>query len=180
LIIVGILVVPFNIHLNLTNTGFNVKGNFKLTWIKIKLIQREVTQNKETQKEESKKKNEFNIKNIFKIISLSIESWPYLKRVLSAILKSTSIQKFSLNLNVGLGDAVDTARITGYLWALASLINVKPNVYLSIQPDFQKEHLDAKLILNIRIRLLMIIIELVRAFTKKPVRKLFNELRKMR
>lgn len=180
LIIIGILVVPFHIHLNLYNVGFNVKGTFKLTWVKIKLIQRKITQNKETQKEESKKKNKFNIKNIFKIISLLIESWPYLKRVLNAILKSTSIQKFSLNLKVGLDDAVDTAMIVGYLWALASLINVIPNVYLSIAPDFQKEHLDANLVLNIKIRLLMIVIELLKAFTKKPVRKLFNELRKTR
>lgn len=172
--------VPFHIHLNLYNADFNVKGTFKLTWIKIKLIQREITQNKEVKKEESKKKNEFNIKNVFKIISLLIESWPYLKRVLNAILKSTSIEKFSLNLKIGLDDAVDTVRITGYLWALASLINIMHNIYVSIQPDFQKEHLEGNLIIDIKIRLLMIVIELLRAFTKKPVRTLFNELRKMR
>lgn len=178
LILIGILVVPFHIHLNLYNAGFNVKGTFKLTWIRIKLIQREIVQNKELKEEEYEKKNNFNINSILKIFSLLIESWPYLKRILNAILKSTSIQTFSFNLIVGLDDAVDTAMTVGYLWALASLINIIPNVNLSIEPDFQKEHLDASLVLNIRIRLLMIIIELIKAFTKKPVRNLFNELRK--
>lgn len=180
LIIIGILVVPFHIHLNIYNTDLNVKGTFKLTWIKIKLIQREIIQNKEVKEEEYEKKNNFNISSIPKIFSLLIESWPYLKRILNVILKSTSLEKFSLSLIVGLEDAVTTTIITGYLWAIASLINVVPNTYLSIQPDFQKEHLDGNLIIDIKIRLLMIVIELIRAFTKKPVRTLFNELRKMR
>ncbi len=179
LIIIGILVVPFHIYLNVHNTGFNVKGTFKLTWIKLKLIQREIPHKKEKQKEEYGKKNKFDISYILKIFSLLIESWPYLERILKRILKSTSIEKFSFNLIVGLGDAVNTAKVCGYLWALAPLINIIPNTYLSIEPDFQKEHLNGNLIINIRIRLLMIVIELIRAFTKKPVRLLFSELRKM-
>lgn len=181
LIIIGILVVPFHICLNLRNNGFKIQGYFKLTWLKIKLIQRKIPlEEKKKTKEKPKEETKFDINRIAKIISLFIESWPYLERILNAFLKSTSFEKFSFNLVIGLSNPADTAMINGYLLGLASIGNVIPNAYFSVEPDFQNERLDGHLIIDIKIRLLWIVVEFIRAFTKKPVRMLFKELRESR
>lgn len=178
LIIISILVVPFHICLDLYNEGFKLHGNFKLTWMKIKIIQRDLPSKEE--KKKTKEKTEFDINRIPRIISLLIESWPYLERILNAFLRSTSFEKFYLNLVVGLGNPVNTAIVNGYLWSVVSLVNIIPNTYFSIEPDFMKVRLNGYLEIDIKIKLLWIVIGFIRAYTKKPVRILFKELREIR
>ena len=184
LVVVGILVVPFHIYLNVYNTGFKVKGTFRLTWMKIKLIQREIPPEKPAEKKENEKENEkknkFEISHIPKIFSLLIEAWPYLERVFNGFLKSTSFEIFYLNLTMGLGDPADTAMFSGYFWAASSLFNMIPNTYISLEPDFLNEQIKADITLKLKIRLFWIVVEIIRAFTKKPVRVLFKELREFR
>lgn len=183
IIILGILVVPFHICLDLYNNGFKIRGNFKLTWMKIKLIQRDIPPKEEKEKpkeKKAKKETKFDVNRIPRIISLLVESWPYFERILNAFLKSTSFEKFHFDLAIGLGDPVNTAMINGYLWSAASLINLIPNTHFSIEPDFLKMRFDGYLTMDVKIRLLWVVIEFIRALTKKPVRMLIGELRKMR
>ena len=182
LIVVGILVVPFHIYLNVYNTGFKIKGTFRLTWIKLKLIQRKIPSEKQAEEKEKEKEIEskFDINRIPKIISLLIESWPYIERAFNGFLKSTSFEIFYLNLTLGFGDPADTAMFSGYFWAVSSLLNVMPHVYISLKPDLLNERMEVDVTLKAKIRLFWIVIELIRAFTKKPVRKLFKELMDIR
>lgn len=179
IIVVGILVVPFHIYLNIYNTGFKIKGTFRLSWLKLKLIQREIPPEKQAQKKENEKKSEFEIGHIPKILSLLIESWPHLERVFNSFLRSTSFEIFSLNLTLGLGDPADTAMVSGYFLAVSSLLNVIPNAYISLEPDFLNDRMEVDATLKIKIRLFWIVVEVIRAFTKKPVRMLFKELREL-
>ena len=177
IVIIGILMVPFHIYLNIYNTGFKIKGTFRLTWVKIKLIQKDIPPEKQAQKKENEDENKFEINSIPKILSLFVESWPYLERVFNSFLKSTSFEIFSLNLTLGLGDPADTAMVSGYFWAASSLLNIIPNAYISLEPDFLNERIEVDATLKIKIKLFWIVVELIRAFTKKPVRALFKELR---
>ncbi|MGB9980320.1 DUF2953 domain-containing protein [Methanobacterium sp.] len=180
LIVIGILVVPFNIYLNAYNSGFKIKGTFKLTWMKLKLIQRDIPPEKPAEKKGNEQENEFKISNIPKVFSLLIESWPYFENIFNSFLRSTSFETFSLNLTLGLGDPADTALVGGYFWAVSSLLNMIPNAYISLEPDFLNERVEVDITLKIKIRLFWIIIEIIRAFTKKPVRMLFKELNNIR
>lgn len=177
--------VPFNIFLKLKIGGLEIKGYFKLTWIKIRLFQREFPDknkgdNEKKEIKEENKKQKFDFRRLPQIISLLYESSSHLIRVFNAFLKSTYFEKLSLNLTLGLGDPVNTAMISGYLWAAASLLNTIPKANLSIEPDFLNERVEGNIIIKIRVRLFWIVIESLRAFTKKPVRSLLNEIRKMR
>jgi len=53
-------------------------------------------------------------------------------------------------------------------------------VYLNVEPDFHKERLDGSFLIEIKIILLLIVIESLKALTKKPVRSLAGEFRKVR
>jgi len=176
-------VIPFNITLKLNLNGLKTEGYFKLTWMKIKLFQKEFPDTeKKVEKIEEKKEDEqkFDIKKLPKIISLLYESSPYLIRIFNAFLKSTKFEKFSLYLIFGLGSPYDTAILGGYAYALMPLLNLIPNAYFALEPDLLNERLEAAINLKISIRLFWIVVELLRAVLKKPVRSLLNELRKMR
>ncbi|MGZ7050101.1 MAG: DUF2953 domain-containing protein [Methanobacterium sp.] len=164
--------------MNINGVKFN--GYFKLTWIRIRLYQKEFPEEKKKKKKKEEKKQEFDISKIPRIISLLYESSPYLIRIFKAFLKSTSFHNFYFKLKMGLGSPYDTAIISGYLYAIFSLINIIPQACFQLEPDLLNERIEAMVNLQIKIRLLWIVIELLRAVTKKPVRNLIGEMRKMR
>lgn len=155
--------------------GSVIHGDFKIRLMKIKLFHKKIPPKKK--KKEKKKKKPFDRKRILRIISLLWESLPYLTRIWNAFLKSISIEKFSFDFIIGLNSPVDTAVVSGYFWSLASVVNVIPNAHLSIKPDFKEERLDGSMIVKLKFRLFWIVASFVKAFTKKPVRLLFKEMR---
>ena len=169
--------VPFNIYLNLTNHGFKVDGYFKITWMKIKLVKREIKSEKTPKdiKKEGKieeKNKELNLKKITRIISLFWESLPHIIKIFKAFLKSVKIEQIYIRAIIGLGSPVDTVKTCGHLWSLEALLKVFPYINLLIEPDFQKEMIETEITLKIKLRLFWIIFESLRAIAKKPVRSL--------
>ncbi|MGZ7044646.1 MAG: DUF2953 domain-containing protein, partial [Methanobacterium sp.] len=69
------------------------------------------------------------------------------------------------------------ARITGYLWSFTYPISALTSIETSVTPDFNNRVLDGDLELDVKLKLLWIAVEGIRAITKKPVRKLIQELR---
>ncbi len=182
LILIGVLVVPFQISMQLYRKGSVNEGHFKVSWLKIRLIQRKIPSDKKKKKpKEEKKQKRIDFNRIPKIITLSVESLPYIFNIFKAFLRSISVKKISIDSIIGFDSPADTAIISGYLWGLASLINnIIPNAYLNVEPDFNKERIDGSFVIELKLILLWIAIEGLKAFTKKPVRSLLGELRKAR
>ena len=180
LILIGILVVPFQISVQLYKLGSLIEGNFKISWLKIKLIQRKIPPEKKEKKPKPKKEKRIDFNRIPNIIQYFIDSLPYIFNIFEAFLKSISVKKISINSQIGFPNPSDTAIISGYLWGLASIINIIPNTSLTVEPDFDKERLDGEFLVEMKMRLLWIAIEGLKALTKKPVRSLISELRKLR
>jgi hypothetical protein len=128
-------------------------------------------------KKKEKRRERFDWKRMPEMGSLFTESFPYFSNVLNAFMKSISIEKFSFNATIGLDSSADTAIVSGYLWSLASLVNTYPPIYLSVKPDFQEDRLDGSVIVELKVRLLRIAVAFIKAFTKKPVRRLFSRMR---
>ncbi|MFY9639037.1 MAG: hypothetical protein WAK14_09590, partial [Methanobacterium sp.] len=87
IIIASIMMIPFHITLNLGNRGMDIKGYFKITWIKIKILQREIPsekKKKEEVEEEVRKKEraEWNLDRIIKVLNLFLESMPHLENII--------------------------------------------------------------------------------------------------
>jgi Protein of unknown function (DUF2953) len=180
LIFLLFLLIPFQISLEFHKLGSNFKGNFTVRWIGIRIFQREIPgeeklKDKKEKKEEKEKKSDF--KKILRILNLILESWPHLQKLLFAFIRSWSLEKFSANLTLGFENPYDTAIITGYLWSLTYPTNVLTHLDASITPDFNDQVLDGDLKININLKLLWIVLEGIRAITKRPVRKLIQEMR---
>lgn len=182
LIILSLLLIPLHISFHLSKKGSLTQGSFRISWLGIPFIRRRIPEEqKRIPKEEKKKKKEkerFDWKNMPEMISLFKESFPCLKNILNAFMKSIFIKRFSCDVTIGLDSPVDTALVSGYLWSLASLVNMLPKVNLSINPDFQEKRLDGSIIVELKVRLLRIAVALIRALAKKPVRKLFKGMRR--
>lgn len=178
LIIIGILVVPFQISVELFRQNTTNQGYLRVRWLKLKIIDKKLIQ--PSKKEKKPEKREFDINRIPKIISLSLESLPEFMNILKSFLRSVSIERISLNSIIGLEDSADTAMLGGFLYSVAAVVNVLPNTYFSVEPDLQNERLEGSLNVKLKLILLWIVIEFLNALTKKPFRSFLGELRKMR
>jgi len=155
----------------------DVRGYFKLTWLRIRIIQRDIPSEEKEEKE--KKERKFDLEEMIKIFNQFLEAFDYLKPVLQAFLKSLTLERLSLDLNLGFNSPVSTAMIYGYFCAIKSVLNIVPPAYLSMTPEFQKSKLDGAFELQLKLKLLWIVVEGLKAYTKKPVRELFGSIRSM-
>jgi hypothetical protein len=181
ILIASITLIPFHITLNLDNNGLDYKGYFKVTWLRLRILQREVP-TKEEEKEEKKEvekkaKAEWNLNRIIKIFNLFLESIPYFESIFYAFLRSVTIEKLNLNLALGMDSPVDTAQIAGFFWSLLPTVNLIPKVSIHMNPVFMKSTFEGNLEFELKIRLFWIALEGIKAITKKPVRSLINEVR---
>ena len=187
LIIIGILVVPFHISLELFRQSKINQGYLRIKWWKIKIIDRELIQPKK-EKKEKKPKRKFDVKKLLdvlpdmlpKVIPDFIESLPYFMDIMESSLRSISIERIALNLIFGLGDSADTAMLGGFFYSVIAIVNVFPNTHFSVEPDLKNERLEGSLNIKVKLRLLRIVATSLKVLTKKPVRSLLWELRKLR
>lgn len=185
LILLAILFIPFHISFYLKKRDKDIRGNFQLKWLKVRIIKRtipeeeEKEEKEEKEKEEKKKKTKFDVDTFLEILKEVKESIKYLTPILQAFLKSIKLEKFSLNLNIGFTSPVSTALISGYFWSASSILNLISSVNLSITPDFQNSKLDGTLELELRLTLFRVVAAFIKALTKKPVRDLIRSMRKL-
>ena len=185
LILLAILFIPFHISFYLKKRDKDIRGNFQLKWLKVRIIKRtipeeeEKEEKEEKEKEEKKKKTKFDVDTFLEILKQVKESIKYLTPILQAFLKSIKLEKFSLNLNIGFTSPVSTALISGYFWSASSILNLISSVNLSITPDFQNSKLDGTLELELRLTLFRVVAAFIKALTKKPVRDLIRSMRKL-
>ncbi len=182
IIIIGILVIPFQVSMKLYREGSINQGYLKVKWLGIRIINRKIDlkQSGKSKEKKKEKKNKFDINRIPKIIILIEESLPYLINIFLAFLKSIKIKRIEIDSILGLYDFVDTVKICGYMWAVAPFINLIPNTYFSIEPDFTKERIDGSFIIDIKIKLLKVALASIKAITNKSVRSLLFEMRRVR
>jgi hypothetical protein len=181
-ILASVMLIPFHIVLNLNNKGLEYDGFFKLTWLRIKILKREIPPKEEEEKEvkkeiEKKPKKEWTLDRIIKTLNLFIESMPYFENIFFAFIRSITIERFNMNLKLGMDSPVDTAEMAGFFWSVLPTVNLIPKVSIHMQPVFMKSTFEGEIDFELKIRLLWIVVESLKAIIKKPVRNLINEVR---
>ena len=97
--------------------------------------------------------------------------------MITACYKAVSLEKFSLNLTLGMESPADTALFTGYIWSFTYPLNAITRINAVITPDFDRRVFDGELEVDVSLKLMGIVIEAIWAYTKKPVRELIKEVR---
>jgi hypothetical protein len=174
------MVIPFHITLNINNKGLEANGYFKVNWMKIRIIKRDIPSEKKEKKEEEvkkKKKSEWNIDRFIRVFNLFLEALPHFEKVLYAFFKSITLERFDLDFIMGLDSPVDTAQLAGFFWSILPMVNLVPKISINMRPIFLKTTFEGNLEVELKIKLLWIVVESLKAFTKKPVRNLISEVR---
>jgi len=180
----AVLLIPLHISLQLLRQGSITSGNLRISWLgltfrrKIPSGEKKRKQKKEEEEEEKEKRPD--LSRLPETVSRLMESLPYFPSIFRTFIRSLTVERFSADVELGLGSPVETAVVSGYLWSLASLVNISPKADLTVKPNFQEEQLEGSLITDLKIRLLWIAVALVKAVTKKPVRQLFTSMRRIR
>lgn len=184
LILLLILFIPFHISFYLNKNEKDIRGNFQVSWLKIRLFKTNIPPKKKEKKEKTEKKKEeeqktkFTIDNIFMLLNKFTAAFEYLLPILRAFLNSVKFERLSLNLNLGFISPVNTALFSGYFWSVSSVLNIIPTLNLSITPDFQKPRYDGCFDFKLSLTLYRIVGISLKALTKKPVRELIWCIRK--
>jgi hypothetical protein len=178
ILLASIMMIPFHITLNLGNEGLEFKGYFKVTWMRIKILKQEIPSKEEKkEKPEKKEKAEWNLERIIKVLNLFLDALPHFKKVLNAFFRSFTLVRLNLDLKLGMDSPVDTAQLAGVFWSISPMVNLIPRVSLHMRPVFMKTTFEGNLELELKLKLLWIVVESLRAITKKPVRNFINEVR---
>ena len=181
----AVLLIPLHVSLQLLRQGSITSGNLRISWLgltfrrKIPSGEKKRKQKKEEGEEEEKEKRP-DLSRLPETVSRLMESLPYFPSIFRTFIRSLTVERFSADVELGLGSPVETAVVSGYLWSLASLVNISPKADLTVKPNFQEEQIEGSLVTDLKIRLLWIVVALVKAVTKKPVRQLFTSMRRIR
>ena len=154
------MMIPFHITLKLNNKGLEAKGYFKVTWIKIRILKRDIpSQDKEEKEKEVKKKtkSEWNLDRIIKVFNLFLEALPHFEKVFFAFIKSITLERFDLDFILGLESPVDTAQMAGFFWSLLPMVNLVPKISINMRPIFMKTTFEGNLEIELKIKLLWIV-----------------------
>jgi hypothetical protein len=182
ILIASIMLIPFHISLNLNSKGLDYDGYFKLTWLRIRILRREIPlkeekKEKEEKEVEKKAKAEWTLDRIIKIFNLFLESLPYFENIFYAAIRSVTIERIKMDFILGMDSPVDTAQLAGMFWSILPTVNLIPKVSIHMRPVFMKSTFEGNLDFEIKIRLIWIAVEALKAITKKPVRSLISEVR---
>ncbi len=175
LVVAGLLLIPFYLSLYFFKEGSRIEGSLRISWLGIPFIRRKIPQE---EKKKSKEKESFEWRSLLEDTSQIIESFPHFVNFFNALMKSIFIQNLFFKVVLGLNSAADTAVLSGYLWSVASIVNIYPPAYLFVKPDFQEERLDLSITAEMKIRLLRIVFSALRLFSKKPVRQMLRTIRR--
>ncbi len=183
----AVLLIPLHVSLQLLKQGSITSGNLRISWLgltfrrKIPSGEKKRKQKKEAEGDEAEKTEQRpELSRLPETFSSLVEALQYFPSIFRTFMRSLTVERFSADVELGLGSPVETAVVSGYLWSLASLVNISPKADLTVKPNFREEQLEGSLVTDLRIRLLWIVVALMKAVTKRPLRQLFTSMRRMR
>ncbi|QHN08181.1 DUF2953 domain-containing protein [Methanothermobacter sp. THM-2] len=97
--------------------------------------------------------------------------------LIGALLSSITIRRARISVSVGLGEASDTAIITGYLWAISALTSSLRNIEINAAPDFFSGDVNGNFELELSLRPLKPVLVFIMLLLKRPFREFVLGLR---
>jgi DUF2953 family protein len=179
-LIAALLLIPFHIILAASVAQSSRVFSIAFSWLGLTLWRNKPTGPKvleEEKKKEKPKKREPGISRLVRIVSSLRDSIPALSILAGSFRRAVHIQRLDMNVTLGLGDPADTAIVAGYIWSFAWILNRVPSVSFSFRPNFEMFGLDGSIRAEAKVRMLFLVVGFLRAYSKKPFRKLIKEAR---
>jgi hypothetical protein len=102
---------------------------------------------------------------------LIMDALPQIAHIVIDFIRSINIRRLSCQIAFGLDDPVDTAAISGYLWAIASAAGLY-RADIIIDPRFDGEQLEGSMLADLEARMLWFIVAAAKALEDGKIRRL--------
>ena len=180
-LILALLLVPFQLFVEGSMTGSSAKGNIRIRWLGLTVWRtkpKKPTKSEEArQTKEEEAGKEYDATRLLRILTLVRDSRSALAILAGSIRKAVAIRRVSADVVFGLGDPAETALLAGYLWSLAWIPNLSPRISFSMRPDLERIRLEGSVSAQTSVRLFPLVSGFLRAHTRKSFRKLLKEVR---
>jgi hypothetical protein len=180
-LILSVLLIPFQVFLEASMTGTSAKSSIKVRWLgltvwrtKPKKRSKESVEAKVTEK---KPRRAFDVGRLLRTLTLLRDSGSALAIIAGSIRKAVAIRKLSADVTFGLGDPAETALLAGYLWSVSWIPNLSPRISLSVRPDLESIRLDGSITAQSSVRLFPLVVGFLRAYSRRSFRLLIREAR---
>ncbi|MGA2198739.1 MAG: DUF2953 domain-containing protein [Nitrososphaerales archaeon] len=181
-LILSVLLIPFQVFLEASMTGTSAKSDIMVRWLgltvwrtKPKKRRRESEQAKTTKKK--KPRREFDVGRLLRMLTLLRDSGSALAIIAGSIRRAVTIRRVSADVTFGLGDPAETALLAGYLWSVSWIPNLSPRISLSVRPDMERLRLDGSITAQSSVRLFPLVAGFLRAYSRRSFRLLIKEAR---
>lgn len=184
LAVVAFLFIPFGIRVNASLSPGGNSVDVALSWLGLTLwrIKRPEVETKKKKKEIEKKKPaekvQIGLGRAAHMFPLLRESMPSLVILGKSGMRGLRLKRLSADFEIGLGDPAETALLAGYIWSFSWLLNRIPRVSFTFRPDMQDFGAEGSVRGDAMLRLFPIAIGFLRAYSRKPFRRLIKEARK--
>lgn len=169
LLLVLFFIIPFNLSLGFRKRGPMMQVSYKIIWLGV-AEKKGFIEPASADEPSSIDAPAHSFSYPLDIKSL-LDAIPSILSALKYLCKSINFQKASCSLCFGLGDPVQTALMSGYLWSVASATDLLGTSIL-IEPCFEEERLEGDITVELGVRMLWPSVALINALREKKIRKL--------
>ncbi len=181
-VILALLLIPFQFFLEANMTSSSTGGSIRIRWLGVTVWRTKPEKGAEVPEEASRagepeERREYDIGRLLRILTLILESRSSLVMLAGSMRKAVRIHRASIEIAFGLGDPAETAVFAGYLWSVAWIPSLSPRISLSIRPDMERIRLEGSIIAQSSVRLFPLVTGFLRAYTRSSFRRLIKEAR---
>lgn len=91
-------------------------------------------------------------------------------KILKIMKNNTEVEKTDVNIILGLESPVTTAEVSGFLWSIASILQINPKCNINIKPIFNENKVEFNLYSSLNIQLLVPLFKIFKIIMKQPTR----------
>ena len=146
------------------------KGLIKIYILKkLKIFSITLPKESEDEDEKDNKRKPINkelIKDVIKDRKSFIE-------ILKIMKNNTEVEKTDVNIILGLESPVTTAEVSGFLWSIASILQINHKCNINIRPIFNENKVEFNLYSSLNIQLLVPLFKIFKIIMKQPTRGIF-------
>jgi hypothetical protein len=173
LLIIIVLKIGIKIEISVKYSSA-IKGELDLFILnKIKVLSKDFETGKDRNNNEDSKNNKLPSKELIKKIMDDRESFINMFKI---IKRSTKLEYTNFHIKFGFNSPSTTAKFSGFLWAVGSILSANPKYHIRINPVFNEEIFNIEYDSALNISLLKPSYKILKIIRKEPTKSIVKEI----
>ncbi|MGN0092842.1 MAG: DUF2953 domain-containing protein [Methanobrevibacter sp.] len=173
LLIIIVLKIGIKIEISVKYSS-EIKGKLNLFILnKIRVLSKDFEIDKDENNEEPSRNNKLLSKELIKKI---IDDRNSFINIFKIIKRSTKLEHTNFHIKFGFNSPSTTAKLSGFLWAIGSILSANPKYHIRINPVFNEEMFNIEYDSALNISLLKPLYKILKIIRKEPTKSIVKEI----